>query len=301
MAASCTFPRCASRFGFGHSCPSAPVRCSFCGSFGKERLVPCTRPPSRLWRPAALRPVSSFRRCGSCSSACFSSSCPRPSAPPRPPTSSRRPAMTTIAGTQAAPFKTIQAALNNACTGDTVTLAAGTYTGPGDVDLDMSGKSITVTSASGKPMRSTSIPMRLTPPPQSFTQPPPRLRPGTQPGAVHPSRTVSQSRVCSHGLRHSHYHACLSRPQYGHRPERKGNRHCTLHSAAHSCAACPRPSRAACTAAGTSRSGRTPRRCRCAVQPSPTCTFSPNPILASGRRPATVTAKVRRHRAPHRA
>ncbi len=54
------------------------------------------------------------------------------------------------AGTQAAPFLTIkQAITNNAVSGDTVTLEDGTYTGPGDVDLDFSGKSITVNSVNG--------------------------------------------------------------------------------------------------------------------------------------------------------
>ena len=59
------------------------------------------------------------------------------------------------AGTQAAPFHTIQTAINNAVTGDTVTLADGTYTGPGDVDLDMSGKSLTINSMSGDPTTTT--------------------------------------------------------------------------------------------------------------------------------------------------
>ena len=46
-------------------------------------------------------------------------------------------------------YATIQAAVNAATNGDTVQVAAGTYTGPGNVDVDFSGKSITVTSASG--------------------------------------------------------------------------------------------------------------------------------------------------------
>ena len=53
------------------------------------------------------------------------------------------------AGTMAAPFKTIQTAINNANTGDTVTLEDGTYTGPGNVDLDFGGVSITVDSVNG--------------------------------------------------------------------------------------------------------------------------------------------------------
>ena len=52
-------------------------------------------------------------------------------------------------GTQVAPFKTIQQAINNTATGDTVTLESGTYSGPGNVDLDTGGKSIMVNSTSG--------------------------------------------------------------------------------------------------------------------------------------------------------
>ena len=52
-------------------------------------------------------------------------------------------------GTQAAPFKTIQQGINNAAAGDTVTLEDGTYAGPGDVDLDAQGRSITVNSVNG--------------------------------------------------------------------------------------------------------------------------------------------------------
>ena len=46
-------------------------------------------------------------------------------------------------------YSTVQAAINAAQSGDTVVLAAGTYTGPGNVDLDFGGKNITVTSQSG--------------------------------------------------------------------------------------------------------------------------------------------------------
>ena len=53
------------------------------------------------------------------------------------------------AGTQAAPFKTIQAGITNAATGDTVTLGDGTYTGPGNVDIDAQGRSINVNSVNG--------------------------------------------------------------------------------------------------------------------------------------------------------
>ena len=41
-------------------------------------------------------------------------------------------------------YSTIQAAINAAANGDTVQLAAGTYTGSGNVDLDFGGKNITV-------------------------------------------------------------------------------------------------------------------------------------------------------------
>ena len=46
-------------------------------------------------------------------------------------------------------YHTIQDAINAAHNGDTVTVADGTYSGPGDVDLDFLGKSITVTSQNG--------------------------------------------------------------------------------------------------------------------------------------------------------
>ena len=48
-----------------------------------------------------------------------------------------------------AQYATIQAAINAAKTGNTVLLADGTYTGPGDVDLDFGGKNLTVTSVNG--------------------------------------------------------------------------------------------------------------------------------------------------------
>ncbi|MGI4789571.1 MAG: Ig-like domain repeat protein [Janthinobacterium lividum] len=48
-----------------------------------------------------------------------------------------------------AQYTTIQAAINASVNGDTVLIADGTYTGPGDVDLDFGGKNITVTSQNG--------------------------------------------------------------------------------------------------------------------------------------------------------
>jgi hypothetical protein len=44
-------------------------------------------------------------------------------------------------------YSTIQAAINAAGSGDTVVIAPGTYTGPGNKDLDFAGKAITVRSA----------------------------------------------------------------------------------------------------------------------------------------------------------
>ena len=48
-----------------------------------------------------------------------------------------------------AQYATIQAAINAAVNGDTVLISNGTYTGPGNVDIDLSGKNLTVTSQNG--------------------------------------------------------------------------------------------------------------------------------------------------------
>src|SRR5437763_1278627 len=49
-----------------------------------------------------------------------------------------------------AAFPTIQAALNAAASGDTVLVANGVYSGPGNVNLDFNGKAITLRSAGGR-------------------------------------------------------------------------------------------------------------------------------------------------------
>ncbi len=52
-------------------------------------------------------------------------------------------------GTQSAPKLTIQAAINATLSGDTVIIEDGTYTGPGNVDLEFGRRSITITSQNG--------------------------------------------------------------------------------------------------------------------------------------------------------
>jgi hypothetical protein len=52
-------------------------------------------------------------------------------------------------GTQPLPKKTIQAAINASLDGDSVVLEDGSFTGPGNVDLDFAGRSLTVTSLNG--------------------------------------------------------------------------------------------------------------------------------------------------------
>ena len=53
------------------------------------------------------------------------------------------------AGTQAAPYKTIQAAINNAASGDTVTLEDGTYSGNGNREVVIADKILTLNSRNG--------------------------------------------------------------------------------------------------------------------------------------------------------
>ena len=52
-------------------------------------------------------------------------------------------------GTQASPFLTIQAAITASNNGGTIDIADGTYTGPGNVDLDTGGTNLTIQSDHG--------------------------------------------------------------------------------------------------------------------------------------------------------
>jgi hypothetical protein len=54
-------------------------------------------------------------------------------------------------GTSHLPLATVQAAVNASIDGDTVLLANGTYSGLGNVNIDLSGKSIRIASSSGVP------------------------------------------------------------------------------------------------------------------------------------------------------
>ena len=56
----------------------------------------------------------------------------------------------TVAADGSGQYPTIQAAINAAFSfGDTILIGPGTYTGPGNVDLDTQGKNLTIESQAG--------------------------------------------------------------------------------------------------------------------------------------------------------
>jgi hypothetical protein len=70
----------------------------------------------------------------------------------------------TVDDDRPADFNNIQAALDAAVSGDTVTVADGRYQGPGNRDLDFDGKAITLRSENGPERSAASTSTRSRPP-----------------------------------------------------------------------------------------------------------------------------------------
>ena len=66
-----------------------------------------------------------------------------------------RAAVLTVSADGAGPFPTIQAAVDAAQEGDTITLADGIYRGPGNRDIQVAGKEVIIRSAGSDPARCT--------------------------------------------------------------------------------------------------------------------------------------------------
>jgi len=88
---------------------------------------------------------------------------------------------------------TIQGGLDAAATGDTVLVAAGTYTGPGNRDLDFAGKDLVLQSESGAEATILDVNGSSSDTHHGFVLRPGRIQRGTR-GRVHDHRQLRRRR-----------------------------------------------------------------------------------------------------------